>query len=118
MDPASPDGSTCILRFHAGPPYEDIAFRVVNKEWWVPACLPPLLLLLLLTPLSLPRPPTRSSPAGLPKPLPGRCTICARPTATATPTTVPPPTPSSLLTPPPHPHPQGVQPQARVQVHL
>eukprot|EP00887_Chlorella_sp_A99_P001190 scaffold14.g1190.t1 len=32
-DPASPDGSTCILRFHAGPPYEDIAFRIVNKEW-------------------------------------------------------------------------------------
>jgi cactin len=22
-----------ILTFHAGPPYEDIAFRVVNKEW-------------------------------------------------------------------------------------
>lgn len=30
-DPDSPDGSTCILRFHAGPPYEDIAFRIVNK---------------------------------------------------------------------------------------
>ena len=32
-----PDGSThgetCILRFHAGPPYEDIAFKIVNKEW-------------------------------------------------------------------------------------
>ncbi len=26
-------GSTCILRFSAGPPYEDIAFRIVNKEW-------------------------------------------------------------------------------------
>ncbi|KAM7491040.1 hypothetical protein LguiA_033961 [Lonicera macranthoides] len=25
--------STCIIRFHAGPPYEDIAFRIVNKEW-------------------------------------------------------------------------------------
>ncbi|XP_047342702.1 cactin [Impatiens glandulifera] len=24
---------TCIIRFHAGPPYEDLAFRVVNKEW-------------------------------------------------------------------------------------
>ncbi|KAK9921106.1 hypothetical protein M0R45_029633 [Rubus argutus] len=24
---------TCIIRFHAGPPYEDIAFRIVNKEW-------------------------------------------------------------------------------------
>lgn len=22
-----------ILRFHAGPPYEDIAFKVVNREW-------------------------------------------------------------------------------------
>jgi hypothetical protein len=30
-----PTGSkdTCILVFSAGPPYEDIAFRVVNKEW-------------------------------------------------------------------------------------
>ncbi|CAN0896703.1 CTN [Linum grandiflorum] len=30
------DGSsdeTCIIRFHAGPPYEDIAFRIANKEW-------------------------------------------------------------------------------------
>ncbi|XP_010507585.1 PREDICTED: cactin-like [Camelina sativa] len=24
---------TCIIRFEAGSPYEDIAFRVVNKEW-------------------------------------------------------------------------------------
>ncbi|KAL9264057.1 Splicing factor Cactin-like protein [Drosera capensis] len=24
---------TCIIRFHAGPPYEDIAFKMVNKEW-------------------------------------------------------------------------------------
>lgn len=24
---------TKILRFSAGPPYEDIAFRIVNKEW-------------------------------------------------------------------------------------
>ncbi|KAK1381114.1 Cactus-binding domain, C-terminal, Cactin, central region [Heracleum sosnowskyi] len=24
---------TCIIRFHAGPPYEDIAFRVVNGDW-------------------------------------------------------------------------------------
>ena len=23
----------CIIRFHAGPPYEDIAFKIVNKEW-------------------------------------------------------------------------------------
>jgi hypothetical protein len=30
-----PSGSkdTCILVFTAGPPYEDIAFRIVNKEW-------------------------------------------------------------------------------------
>jgi len=24
---------TCIIRFHAGPPYEDIAFKIVNREW-------------------------------------------------------------------------------------
>jgi hypothetical protein len=23
----------CIIRFHAGPPYEDVAFKIVNKEW-------------------------------------------------------------------------------------
>jgi hypothetical protein len=23
----------CIIRFHAGPPYEDLAFKIVNKEW-------------------------------------------------------------------------------------
>jgi hypothetical protein len=30
-----PDGNPelCVLRFHAGPPYEDIAFKVVNREW-------------------------------------------------------------------------------------
>ena len=27
------DEDTIILRFHAGPPYEDIAFKIVNKEW-------------------------------------------------------------------------------------
>jgi hypothetical protein len=27
------NGETCLIRFHAGPPYEDIAFRIVNKEW-------------------------------------------------------------------------------------
>jgi len=27
------DGSTCILRFIAGPPYEDVSFRILNKEW-------------------------------------------------------------------------------------
>ncbi|KAI8985131.1 mid region of cactin-domain-containing protein [Pilobolus umbonatus] len=30
-DPESPD--TVLIRFHAGPPYEDIAFRIVNREW-------------------------------------------------------------------------------------
>ena len=24
---------TCIIRFHAGPPYEDLCFRIANKEW-------------------------------------------------------------------------------------
>lgn len=28
---SSPD--YVILRFHAGPPYEDIAFTIVNREW-------------------------------------------------------------------------------------
>jgi len=30
-----PDGSDelCVLRFVAGPPYEDIAFKIVNREW-------------------------------------------------------------------------------------
>ena len=32
-DGQSKDGSTCLLRFKAGPPYEDIAFRIVNKDW-------------------------------------------------------------------------------------
>ncbi|POO01752.1 Cactin, partial [Trema orientale] len=27
------NSETCIIRFLAGPPYEDIAFRIVNKEW-------------------------------------------------------------------------------------
>ncbi|RQO85303.1 hypothetical protein POPTR_001G242900v4 [Populus trichocarpa] len=27
------DSETCIIRFHAGPPYEDIAFRIVKKDW-------------------------------------------------------------------------------------
>ncbi|KAM7255221.1 hypothetical protein ACFE04_020462 [Oxalis oulophora] len=27
------NSETCIIRFHAGPPYQDIAFRIVNKEW-------------------------------------------------------------------------------------
>lgn len=32
-DPDSSDGGTCIIRFSGGPPYEDIAFRIVNKRW-------------------------------------------------------------------------------------
>ena len=32
-DTESPDGGTCILRFSAGAPYEDVAFRIVNKRW-------------------------------------------------------------------------------------
>jgi len=27
------DPNFVILRFHAGPPYEDIAFKIVNREW-------------------------------------------------------------------------------------
>jgi len=27
------DGDFCILHINAGPPYEDIAFKIVNKEW-------------------------------------------------------------------------------------
>ncbi|KAF7801429.1 Cactus-binding domain, C-terminal, Cactin, central region [Senna tora] len=33
QDDGSSKGETCIIRFHAGSPYEDIAFRIVNKEW-------------------------------------------------------------------------------------
>jgi len=32
IEPTDPP-DTCILRFHAGPPYEDIAFKIVHKEW-------------------------------------------------------------------------------------
>lgn len=32
LAPAGQD-DTCILRFMAGPPYEDIAFRIIDKEW-------------------------------------------------------------------------------------
>ena len=32
-DPDSEDSSTCIIKFTAGAPYDDIAFRIVNKEW-------------------------------------------------------------------------------------
>lgn len=27
------DDDVCLIRFHAGPPYEDIAFKIVNKKW-------------------------------------------------------------------------------------
>lgn len=32
---ADPSGAkdTCILRFQGGPPYEDLAFKIVNREW-------------------------------------------------------------------------------------
>jgi Cactus-binding C-terminus of cactin protein/Conserved mid region of cactin len=32
MEPTNTDGF-CIIRFTAGPPYEDIAFKIVNREW-------------------------------------------------------------------------------------
>jgi hypothetical protein len=32
-DEESADGSTCILKFSAGAPYEDVAFRIINKKW-------------------------------------------------------------------------------------
>jgi hypothetical protein len=30
---AAGEEDTCIIRFIAGPPYEDVAFRIVDKEW-------------------------------------------------------------------------------------
>lgn len=30
---AAGEDDTCLIRFVAGPPYEDIAFRIVDKEW-------------------------------------------------------------------------------------
>lgn len=32
LAPAGED-DTCIIRFVAGPPYEDVAFRIVDREW-------------------------------------------------------------------------------------
>lgn len=32
LDP-DPSPDFAVLRFHAGPPYEDIGFRIVNREW-------------------------------------------------------------------------------------
>ena len=31
-DPNSLTGETCLIRFMAGPPYEDIAFKIINKD--------------------------------------------------------------------------------------
>jgi len=31
--PTGDNGDFCILKIMAGPPYEDIAFKIVNKEW-------------------------------------------------------------------------------------
>ncbi|XP_049784858.1 cactin [Schistocerca cancellata] len=33
LTPCSDNRDFAILRFHAGPPYEDIAFKIVNREW-------------------------------------------------------------------------------------
>ena len=30
---AGPQAETCLLRVSAGPPYEDLCFRIINKEW-------------------------------------------------------------------------------------
>lgn len=32
-DPECKDGSTKLIVFSAGAPYEDVAFRIVNKDW-------------------------------------------------------------------------------------
>lgn len=32
LEPADSE-DFCILRFHAGPPYEDVAFKIINREW-------------------------------------------------------------------------------------
>ncbi|XP_032902788.1 cactin [Amblyraja radiata] len=33
LEPCLDNKDFAILRFHAGPPYEDIAFKIVNREW-------------------------------------------------------------------------------------
>lgn len=33
LTPCKEDKDFCTIRFSAGPPYEDIAFRIVNREW-------------------------------------------------------------------------------------
>ncbi|XP_071794813.1 splicing factor Cactin-like isoform X2 [Asterias amurensis] len=33
LTPSNESEDFAVLRFHAGPPYEDIAFKIVNREW-------------------------------------------------------------------------------------
>ncbi|CAI9720087.1 cactincactin-like [Octopus vulgaris] len=33
LTPCNDNKDFALLRFHAGPPYEDIAFKIVNREW-------------------------------------------------------------------------------------
>lgn len=33
LTPCEDNADFSVLRFHAGPPYEDIAFKIVNREW-------------------------------------------------------------------------------------
>ncbi|XP_017012967.2 splicing factor Cactin [Drosophila takahashii] len=33
LTPCADNGDFAVLRFHTGPPYEDIAFKIVNREW-------------------------------------------------------------------------------------
>lgn len=33
LEASSENEDTLIIRFKAGPPYEDIAFQIVNREW-------------------------------------------------------------------------------------
>ncbi|KAH8272957.1 hypothetical protein KR026_008335 [Drosophila bipectinata] len=33
LTPCPDNGDFAVLRFHTGPPYEDIAFKIVNREW-------------------------------------------------------------------------------------
>ena len=33
LEPSSENEDSLVIRFKAGPPYEDIAFQIVNREW-------------------------------------------------------------------------------------
>lgn len=33
LTPCADNSDFAVLKFHAGPPYEDIAFKIVNREW-------------------------------------------------------------------------------------